>query len=94
MSHRALPRPLITVHHDPVFEDARLEPFSDQADDARVADPVLNEADQPLMAHRIEERLNIGVQYEVHFPAVDPNPERVKRIVRAASRSESVRESG
>jgi len=44
------------------------------------------------MAHRIEERLDIGVQYEVHFPAVDPNPERVKRIVRAASRSESVRE--
>ena len=52
---------------------SRLEPFSDQADDARVADPVLNEADEPIMAHRIEERLDISVQYEVHFRAVDPN---------------------
>src|SRR6516165_7182661 len=48
--------------------------------------------DQPIMAHRIEERPNIGVQYEVHFSAGDPNTERVKRIMRAASRSESVRE--
>jgi hypothetical protein len=28
---------------DPVFQDARLQPFLDQADDAPVADPVLND---------------------------------------------------
>ena len=46
--HRALPRPRLTDRHDPVFQDARLQPFPDQADDARVADPVLQEADQPV----------------------------------------------
>ena len=80
------------VRHDPVFEDARLEPLLDQADDAWVADPVLDEADQPISTDFIEERSDIGVQYEVHFLAGDPNRERVERIVRAASWSESIRE--
>src|SRR5208282_4885220 len=44
------------------------------------------------MAHRIEERLDIGVQYEVHFLAGDPDTERVKRIMRATSWPEPVRE--
>jgi hypothetical protein len=30
--------------HDPVFEDARPQPFLDQAVDALVADPVFQEA--------------------------------------------------
>ena len=64
------------VRHDPVFEDARLEPLLDQADDAWVADPVLDEADQPISTDFIEERSDIGVQYEVHFLAGDPNRER------------------
>src|SRR5207245_7770221 len=38
--HRALPGPRVTDRHDPIFEDARLEPFLDQADDAPIADPV------------------------------------------------------
>ena len=33
----------ISYGYDPVFEDARLEPFTDQADDALVADPVFQE---------------------------------------------------
>jgi hypothetical protein len=40
--------------YDPVFEDARLEPFLDQADDAPVADPMLQEADQPFLADLVE----------------------------------------
>ena len=39
-----------------VFQDARLQPFLDQADDAPVADPVLQETDQPLLTNRVKER--------------------------------------
>jgi site-specific DNA recombinase len=90
---RALPRPSVTDGHDPVFHDARLEPFADQADDAPVADPMLHEPYEPFLVHRVEERLDVGVQYPAHLPAVDPNTERIQRIVRAASRPEPVRDS-
>ena len=45
--HRPLPCPRIADRHDPVFQDARLQPFLDEADFARVIDSVLHEADQP-----------------------------------------------
>src|SRR6266566_3451144 len=55
MSPVALPRPPVTDRHHPVFEDARLEPLLDQADDAPVADPMLQEPDQPVLADLVEE---------------------------------------
>jgi hypothetical protein len=42
------------VKPSPAFEDARLKPFTDQADDALVADPVFQEADQPILADTAE----------------------------------------
>ncbi len=41
-------------HDDPFFQDARLEPLLDQTDHARVADPVVQELDQPLLADFVE----------------------------------------
>src|SRR6202048_4723991 len=76
----------------PIFENARLEPFLDQADHAPVADPVLHELDDPFLAHRVEERADVGVQYVVHLLALDPDNKRIHRIMRAAPGSESVRE--
>ena len=46
----------------------RLEPFLDQADDAPVADPMLQEADQPILVDLIEEssaRLPITVIFRI-----------------------------
>jgi Transposase domain (DUF772) len=40
----------------------------------------------------LEERSDVGVQYRVHFRAVDPDTERVQRIMRAPPGSESIRE--
>src|SRR4030081_106642 len=45
--HRALTRPPLLDRHDPVFEDAGSQPFLDKPEDAHVADPVLQEADDP-----------------------------------------------
>src|SRR5262249_24095955 len=68
-------------------------PFLDQADDALVTDPMLQEPDQPFLADLVEERSDIGVQYVAHLPAVDPDAERIQRIVRAAPRPEPIRDA-
>ena len=57
-----------------------------------VADPVLQEADQPVMTDLIEERPDVGVQYEAHLLAADPDTESIQRIVRAAPGSEPAAE--
>ncbi len=90
--YRPLPRPSVTDRHGPVFENTRPEPFPDQADDALVADAVLDEPDQPVLADRVEERPDIGVQYDVHLPSGDPDRQGVERIMRSASGPEPVRE--
>jgi hypothetical protein len=88
--HRPLPCSPLARGHDAIFQHAHLEPFLDQADHALVADAMLHELDQPIMVDRVEERSDIGVQYEVHLAALDPDNERIHRIVRATPRSESI----
>jgi hypothetical protein len=44
------------------------------------------------LVHRVEERSDIGIEYVAHLLADDPDAERVERIMRAASGSESIRE--
>ena len=85
-------RPLLLNRHHPVFENAGPQPFLDEPDDALIADPVFQEADDPFLGDFREERPNIGVEYKVHFPAADPDDECIQRMVLAASRSEPVRE--
>ena len=63
----------VTDRHRPIFEDARPQPFLDQADDALVADPVFDETDEPFLAHRPEEVPDVGVKNVVHPPVGDPH---------------------
>src|SRR6266851_5669826 len=88
----ALRRARLRLGHLPVLHHPGLQPFADQANDAAVTDPVLDEADQPLVVDRIEEPGNVGVQYPVHPRVADPDGERVQCIVRTASGPEPVRE--
>src|SRR6202050_949936 len=92
-NHQTLSRSPVVDRHDPIFEDARLEPLLDQADDALVADPVFQEANQPTLADRPEEVLDVGVKYPVHFPYFDRRRQRVQRIMRSSPRSHAVRET-
>src|SRR5262249_24321847 len=86
------PVPLSLTVTTPSSMTPAFKPFLDQTDDAPVADPMLKEADQPLLVDLVEERPDVGVQDEAHFLAVDPDAKRIHRVVRAAPRSESVRE--
>jgi hypothetical protein len=36
------------------LEHARLQPFLDQADDARITDPMFNETDHPFLVNHVE----------------------------------------
>ena len=54
---------------------------------------MLQEADQPFLVDLVEERSDVGVQYEAHLLAVDPDAERIQRIMRAAPRPEPVRDA-
>jgi hypothetical protein len=71
------PVPLSLAVTAPCSSTPTLSHFLNQADDALVADPMLDEADEPIMVHRVEERADIGVQNEVHFPAADSYHERL-----------------
>src|SRR3954464_11574859 len=90
--HRSLPCPRLTDAHDPVLQDPRVQPFPDQADDARVADAVVQETEEPFLAHRVEERPDVGVQDGAHLGAGDPDRERIERVVRPAPGPEAIRE--
>src|SRR4051794_12592427 len=90
--HRALSRPRFLDRHNPVFEDAGPQPFLDEPDDALVADPVLQEADDPFLGDLREERPDVGVENEIHLPTADPDNQRVQRIMLAAPWPEPVRE--
>ena len=92
--HRPLRGSFLTLDPYTFFEHAHLQPFLDQADNPPVADAVFNEADQPVLAQpssawtvtdRIEEPRDIGVENPAHFPCLDPERERVQRIVLATS---------
>ena len=87
-----MPRPLLTDRDDPVLQHARPQPFLNQADDAWIADPMLDKAVQPTLADFIEKRPDIRVENEVHLLVGDPDRQGVQRVVLAALRPEPIAE--
>jgi len=90
--HRTLRRAHPRRPHHPAFHHPGLQPLADQADNPPISDPVFDECDQPLMAHRVEEPGNVGVEDEVDVLLSDPDRQCVQRIVLAAPRPEAVAE--
>ncbi len=54
---------------------------------------MLKKPDQPFMVQRIEEALNVRVQYPVHAPAVNIHTQRVPRLMSMPPGTETVAES-
>ena len=78
--------------HASIFDNANLEPFCDEAQDALVRDTVLEETDNPRVGHGIEKAPDIRIEHPVHLFPEDTDMESVQRIMLAAPRSESVGE--
>ncbi len=73
--------------------NSSMRAFSGCSDSAKVADVVFQEAHQPVLADRVEERPDVGVQDVVHFGADDPHAESIRRIVRATPGPEPAAEA-
>ena len=84
--------PLLVRMNLSIFQNGCFQPLADQADHARIANPMLHETDQPIVTERVEEGSNVGVENPVHLRASNRRRKRVQRIVLATLRSEPVRE--
>ena len=59
--------PLAVLHH------ARLEPFANQAEQASIANTMLQEPFHPVMPHRVEKRGDVRIQHKIHLPLRNPD---------------------
>jgi hypothetical protein len=59
-----------------IFQHPCLQPAPDQADQARVADSMFDEAQDPLVTQTPEEVLQVRLQHPAHLAARDPLIER------------------
>ena len=64
----------------PPFSTPAFNHFSDETDDSLIANPVLDEPDQPFVADRVKERSDIGVENPADVGSLDPVRKRVQRI--------------
>src|SRR5512132_3309442 len=69
------------------------QPFLDQPQYPVVGDPMSNELQQPFMTDVVEEAFDVRIEYPVHSLSLQTHIERVKRLMRVASRPEPVREA-
>src|ERR1700730_15167099 len=90
---RALRRPLLRLDQVSIFEYVCRQPFADQPDNSPVANPMLDEADQPLQVNLVEKGLNVAIEYPVDSPLPDPERERIQRLMLVTLRSETVAEA-
>ena len=90
---RALRRPFLRLDQVSIFEHACRQPFGDQSDNSPVANPMLDEADQPILVNLVEKGLNVTIEYPVDPPPPDPERERIQRLMLVTLRSETVAEA-
>src|ERR1700722_8806325 len=90
---RALRRPFFRLDHASIFEHACRQPFGNQPDDSAVANPMLDETDQPIPADLVEKGLNVTIEHPVDPPLPDPERERIQCLMLVALRSEPVAET-
>jgi site-specific DNA recombinase len=90
---RALRRPLLRLDHASIFEYACRQPFGNQPDDSPIANPMLDETNQPFPADFVEKGLNVAIEHPVDPPLPDPERECIQRLMLVALRSETVAEA-
>src|ERR1700681_584710 len=91
--NRALWRPFLRLDHASIFEHACRQPFGNQPDNSTVADPMLDEPNQPFLADLVEKGLNVAIEHPVDPPLPDPERERIQRLMLVALRSKTVAEA-
>src|SRR5262249_10914343 len=88
-----LGRPFRLLSPLPILQHARLEPLANVTDDALVPNPVLDKLHQPFVVNRIIEAPNVGIEYPVDVALFNAYRDCIQCMVRAASRTGTVRET-
>jgi site-specific DNA recombinase len=91
--HRTLRRPYFCLRPLAVLEYARSEPLLNQAEYPSVGDPVLEELLQPFVVDVVKEPTDVSIEHPVHLLPHESHPERVQRIMLAASGPKPIREA-
>ena len=86
---RALRRPFLCLDHASIFEHACRQPFGNQSDDSAVANPMLDETDQPIPADLVEKGLYVAIEHPVDPPLPYPERERIQRLMLVTLRNRS-----
>src|SRR5438309_9124393 len=73
-----------------VFYHADVNPFPNQAEDAAVANPSLDERHELAPHNRIEVPLNVGFEHIGNRPAANRAADGIERVVCTEARSEAV----
>jgi site-specific DNA recombinase len=73
-NHRPLRSALYRRVSPPIFDHARFEPFTDQANDPLIGDPVFQKPEHPPVIDFVEERADVGIHNPVHLSALDSSP--------------------
>ncbi len=76
-----------------LFQHARVQPFLDETHHAPVRYPVLEEPDQPCVRQPVEKAAHVQVQHPVHMSLIESAPQRIQRLMLAASWPEPVGEA-
>jgi hypothetical protein len=82
--------PFLTRRPRPILDDPCAQPLADEPQDPLVRDPMVKEIRQPAMIQAGEELADIRVEHPVHLLPLDPDRERIQRIMRAAPRPAAV----
>ena len=90
-SHRCPLRcPLYVFRPLPVFNDTCVHPLLNESQDPLIRNAVLEKPFQPTMIKLVEKVADIRIKHPVHPLPLDSDCQRVQRVMRAASRPETV----
>src|SRR2546423_1926078 len=90
---RSLRCPLVARRPGPVLDDSRVQPLLDEPQDPPIRYAVLEELHHPGLIKAGEEIADIRIEHPVHLLPQDPHRQRIQRIMRFASRPETVGEA-
>src|SRR5665213_1035308 len=76
-----------------LFHHPGSQPFLDEPQNPTIRNAVLDKLDQPPVVDGVEEPADIRIEHPVYLLAHDSDRQRIKRIVRSASRPKAIREA-
>src|SRR5580658_1692712 len=92
-NHCSLRRTYLCLRPLTVLRNSGLQPFLDQPQHPAVGHAVLNELQRPFVIHVVKESSNVRIEHPLHSLAMDSHTKRIQRLMRAATRPESIRKA-